>query len=82
MSKRLLQANNDRPSYEGLYYVRLHETSTVFLVEVYKHGEFLYAKTLGKRDMDPTLFNKVHSERTTRIHGTWWGPLEVPDIEG
>ena len=79
MSIEKLKPNKTRPSVEGLYYVQLHDFDYNFLVEVYKHGEFLYTKTLGKRNMDPQYFNRVHSVRTTTITGKWYGPLGVPE---
>ena len=78
MSTPTIPANDTRPSLEGLYYVQLDDFEHMFLVDVYKHGVFLYAKTLGKRNIDPLYFNKVHSVRTTEIDGTWYGPLPVP----
>jgi len=82
MSTPTIPANETRPSTEGLYYVRLHDFERPFLVDVYMHGEYLYAKTLGKRDIDPEYFNRVHSVRITKIEGTWYGPIGVPDAEG
>jgi hypothetical protein len=82
MTPPLLKPNPSRPTAVGLYYVRLLNSSVMFLVEVHQHRDYLYSKTLGNRNIDPVLFNQVHSERVERIDGTWWGPLGVPDVQG